>query len=179
MGMKVEKKTDGGGFFDFFTRKKTEIERVWDNHVEKREVFIKELTLIIEARKATCKDREANATRKALNQLKKSAKSKNTTQFPKDLDTLKHIVDKWDDRVISYAKELGETCGSFRIEQRLDIEKRIENGIKALSNADASQNLSGHVASVTTLINTPSARINTTTTIGNPVYSSAYLLKPS
>merc|ERR1712072_817755 len=112
------------------------------------------------------------------------------TQFPKDLDTLKHIVDKWDDRVISYAKELGETCGSFRIvqrkshlllkiEERLDIEKRIENGIKALSNADASQNLSGHVASVTTLINTPSARINTTTTIGNPVYSSAYLLKPS
>ena len=188
--MKVEKKTDGGGFFDFFTRKKTEIERVWDNHVEKREVFIKELTLIIEARKATCKDREANATRKALNQLKKSAKSKNTTQFPKDLDTLKHIVDKWDDRVISYAKELGETCGSFRIvqrkshlllkiEERLDIEKRIENGIKALSNADASQDLSGHVASVTTLINTPSARINTTTTIGNPVYSSDYLLKPS
>ena len=49
--------------------------------------------------------------------------------LPKDLDTLKHIVDKWDDRVISYAKELGETCGSFRIVQRkshllLKIEER-------------------------------------------------------
>ena len=190
--MKVEKNINGGGFFDWFTRKKTEIERVWDNHIEKREVFINELSLIIKARNATCKDREANATRKALSQLKKSAKSKSTTQFPKDLDTLKHIVEKWDDRVISYAKELGETCGSFRIvqrksnlllkiEERLDIEKRIEDGIKTLSNADASQDLKAHVTSVTTLINTPSTSVSTLTTVsnGNPVYNSAYLMKPS
>ena len=190
--MKVEKNINGGGFFDWFTRKKTEIERVWDNHIEKREVFINELSLIIKARNATCKDREANATRKALSQLKKSAKSKSTTQFPKDLDTLKHIVEKWDDRVISYAKELGETCGSFRIvqrkshlllkiEERLDIEKRIEDGIKTLSNADASQDLKAHVTSVTTLINTPSTSVSTSTTVsnGNPVYNSTYLMKPS
>ena len=108
------------------------------------------------------------------------------------MDTLKHIVEKWDDRVISYAKELGETCGSFRIvqrkshlllkiEERLDIEKRIEDGIKTLSNADASQDLKAHVTSVTTLINTPSTSVSTSTTVsnGNPVYNSAYLMKPS
>ena len=72
--MKVEKNINGGGFFDWFTRKKTEIERVWDNHIEKREVFINELSLIIKARNATCKDREANATRKALSQLKLNPK---------------------------------------------------------------------------------------------------------
>ena len=39
--MKVDKKTDGGGFFDFFTRKKTEIERVGTITLKKEKYLLR------------------------------------------------------------------------------------------------------------------------------------------
>ena len=70
----------------------------------------------------------------SLNQLKKCEVKKYDT-ISKDFDTLKHIVDKWDDRNIM-PKNLVKPrffpdCTKkshllLKIEERLDIEKRIE-----------------------------------------------------
>merc|ERR1712196_60945 len=164
---KLKKNTKkGAGIFDFFTKKKSAVDKAWEKLIEDRQEFNKELELRITSRKKVCKDEVAKSTKNSIKELKRTAKLKTSSDYIKTLKVYKGILEKWDDKVITYAKELGETCGSYRVAQRKSpmmefVEKRLNKEIqieKAMKNLDSTIKgepnvLLSNIATLTDIIN--------------------------
>merc|ERR1712196_663098 len=171
---KLKKNTKkGAGIFDFFTKKKSAVDKAWEKLIEDRQEFNKELELRITSRKKVCKDEVAKSTKNSIKELKRTAKLKTSSDYIKTLKVYKGVLEKWDDKVITYAKELGETCGSYRVVQRKSpmmefVEKRLNKEIqieKAMKNLDSTIKgepnvLLSNIATLTDIIKIPTKDVS-------------------
>ena len=115
-------KEAGGLLPSFLFGKKSEKQKAWKKHVETRSPFMNNLKNMLKKRDKTCGDKDSKKTKRVITRLKKSMKLSEVGKFVKDLNELSAIIKKWDDRVLSYAVDLGKKCGMFEvIPQNSDI----------------------------------------------------------
>ena len=115
-------KEAGGLLPSFLFGKKSEKQKAWKKHVETRSPFMNNLKNMLKKRDKTCGDKDSKKTNRVITRLKKSMKLSEVGKFVKDLNELSAIIKKWDDRVLSYAVDLGKKCGMFEvIPQNSDI----------------------------------------------------------
>jgi hypothetical protein len=118
----TRRRAGGSLLSKFWTKKLSDKEKAWKSHIESRSPFMKDLKNQVAKREKVCGDALSKKVDPIMKKLKKSMKLAEVTKFVRDLDNLIEIIKKWDERVISYATDLGKTCGMFDVvEKKSDI----------------------------------------------------------
>jgi hypothetical protein len=115
----TRRRSNGGGLLpSFLSKKLSDKEKAWKSHIELRSAFMKDLKIKVAKREKVCGDADSRKASSIMKKLKKSIKLAEVSKFVRDLGDLTEIIKKWDERVVSYATDLGKTCGMFDVVER-------------------------------------------------------------
>ena len=97
------------------SRKLSDKEKAWKAHVESRVPYMRDLKNKLDQREKVCGDKESKKAKSIMKNLTKASKLAEVSKFIKHLAELSKLIKEWDQRVITYATDLGKTCGMFTV----------------------------------------------------------------
>tara|TARA_X000000368_G_scaffold188195_1_gene148438 strand:+ start:16006 stop:18876 length:2871 start_codon:yes stop_codon:yes gene_type:complete len=97
------------------SRKLSDKDKAWKAHVESRVPYMRDLKNKLDQREKVCGDKESKKAKSIMKNLTKAAKLAEVSKFIKHLAELSKLIKEWDQRVITYATDLGKTCGMFTV----------------------------------------------------------------
>ena len=97
------------------SRKLSDKDKAWKAHVESRVPYMRDLKNKLDQREKVCGDKESKKAKSIMKNLTKASKLAEVSKFIKHLAELSKLIKEWDQRVITYATDLGKTCGMFTV----------------------------------------------------------------
>merc|ERR1712093_620329 len=97
------------------SRKLSDKDKAWKAHFESRVPYMRDLKNKLDQREKVCGDKESKKAKSIMKNLTKAVKLAEVSKFIKHLAELSKLIKEWDQRVITYATDLGKTCGMFTV----------------------------------------------------------------